>query len=41
MEKVLVTVGMTENNYSAHVIIGDGHPVDTRTFHGYSAATIL
>jgi predicted RNase H-like HicB family nuclease len=33
MEKVLVTVGMTDNNYSAHVIIGDGIAVATgKTF---------
>ena len=33
MEKVTVTVGMTENNYSAHVIIGDGIAVATgKTF---------
>jgi predicted RNase H-like HicB family nuclease len=33
MEIVLVTVGMTENNYSAHVIIGDGIAVATgKTF---------
>ena len=33
MKKVIVTVGMTENNYSAHVIIGDGIAVATgKTF---------
>jgi predicted RNase H-like HicB family nuclease len=33
MEKILVTVGMTENNYSASVIIGDGIAVATgKTF---------
>jgi predicted RNase H-like HicB family nuclease len=33
MEKVTVTVGLTENNYSAHVIIGDGIAVATgKTF---------
>jgi predicted RNase H-like HicB family nuclease len=33
MEKVLVTVGMTENNYSASVVIGDGIAVATgKTF---------
>jgi predicted RNase H-like HicB family nuclease len=33
MEKILVNVGMTENNYSAHVIIGDGIAVATgKTF---------
>jgi len=33
MEKILVTVGITENNYSAHVIIGDGIAVSTgKTF---------
>ncbi|MDR1939004.1 MAG: type II toxin-antitoxin system HicB family antitoxin [Tannerellaceae bacterium] len=33
MEKVLVSVGMTENNYSAHIIVGDGIAVATgKTF---------
>ena len=33
MEKVIVTVGITENNYSAHVNIGDGIAVATgKTF---------
>ncbi|MDR1381428.1 MAG: type II toxin-antitoxin system HicB family antitoxin [Tannerella sp.] len=33
MEKILVNVGMTENNYSAHVIMGDGIAVATgKTF---------
>jgi predicted RNase H-like HicB family nuclease len=33
MEKIVVTVGMTENNYSAHVKIGDGIAVATgKTF---------
>jgi predicted RNase H-like HicB family nuclease len=33
MEKILATVGMTENNYSAFVIIGDGIAVATgKTF---------
>lgn len=33
MEKVVVTVGMTENNYSAHLNIGDGIAVATgKTF---------
>jgi predicted RNase H-like HicB family nuclease len=33
MEKVIVTVGMTENNYSAYVNIGDGIAVATgKTF---------
>ena len=33
MKKIKVTVGITENNYSAHVIIGDGIAVATgKTF---------
>lgn len=33
MEKIVVTVGMTEKNYSAHVTIGDGIVVATgKTF---------
>jgi predicted RNase H-like HicB family nuclease len=33
MKKVLVSVGMTENNYSAHIIVGDGIAVATgKTF---------
>ena len=33
MEKALVTVGITENNYSAHINIGDGIAVATgKTF---------
>ena len=33
MNKVVVTVGITENNYCAHVIIGDGIAVSTgKTF---------
>jgi len=34
MEKVTVTVGLTENNYCAHLIVGDGIVVSTaKTFH--------
>jgi predicted RNase H-like HicB family nuclease len=29
MEKITVTVGMTEHNYSAHLVIGDGIVVAT------------
>jgi predicted RNase H-like HicB family nuclease len=29
MEKIAVTVGITENNYSAHLTIGDGIAVAT------------
>jgi len=33
MEKVVVTVGLTENNYCAHLVIGDGIVVATgKTF---------
>ena len=35
MEKVTVTIGITENNYSAHLEIGDGIVVATeKTFEG-------
>ncbi|MDR1914739.1 MAG: type II toxin-antitoxin system HicB family antitoxin [Clostridiales bacterium] len=38
MEKVFVTVGMTENNYSAHVVVGDGIAVATgKTFEELKA----